>query len=106
MRKSKTIQLRGFPNDVTADDVKRLVEHYTGEGSVFAMKIRESKGRDKKSFAVIQFTTYCRTCYRYDGLTLTYQTFVNIAVWELRFQSFGNGKRYRSKAKGVFGLFG
>jgi RNA-dependent RNA polymerase len=57
MGKSKTIQLRGFPNDVTADDVKRLVEHYTGEGSVFAMKIRESKGRDKKSFAVIQFTT-------------------------------------------------
>ncbi|PNX67813.1 RNA-dependent RNA polymerase 1-like protein, partial [Trifolium pratense] len=57
MGKSKTIQLRGFPNDVTALDVKRLVEKYTGEGSVFATIIRECKGRDKKSFANIQFTT-------------------------------------------------
>ncbi|KAK2453515.1 RNA-dependent RNA polymerase [Trifolium repens] len=29
MGKSKTIQLRGFPIDVIADDLKRLVEHYT-----------------------------------------------------------------------------
>ncbi|CAI8605421.1 unnamed protein product [Vicia faba] len=57
MGKSKTIELYGFPTHVNVSDVKKFVEQYTGEGSVFAMKIRVGKGRNSRAFAIIQFTT-------------------------------------------------
>ncbi|KEH40645.1 RNA-dependent RNA polymerase 1 [Medicago truncatula] len=57
MGKSKTIELYGFPSFVNVSQVKIFVEHYTGEGSVVAMKIRVGNGRVKRAFAIIQFTT-------------------------------------------------
>jgi len=57
MGKSKTIELYGFPSFVNVSQVKIFVEHYTGEGSVVAMKIRVGNGQIKRAFAIIQFTT-------------------------------------------------
>lgn len=51
----KTIELSGFPFYVTVDHVKTYVEHITGEGTVFAVKIRQSQGKDQRIFAIIQF---------------------------------------------------
>ncbi|RHN78072.1 putative RNA-directed RNA polymerase [Medicago truncatula] len=63
MGKSKTIELSGFPCYETVYDVKSFVEHYTGEGSVVAMKIREGKGHVRRAFAIIQFTTAKHATY-------------------------------------------
>ncbi|CAK8570444.1 unnamed protein product [Lathyrus sativus] len=63
MGKSKTIELYGFPTHVNVSDVKRFVEQYTGEGSVFAMKVRVGKGRRVRAYAVIQFTTARHAAY-------------------------------------------
>lgn len=55
----KTIQISGFPSYIAADAVKMFLERHTGEGSVFAIKIRpckSSKGRPR-AFAIIQFVT-------------------------------------------------
>ncbi|XP_027360341.1 RNA-dependent RNA polymerase 1 isoform X2 [Abrus precatorius] len=54
---SKTIELYGFPSFVTVPDVKMFVEQHTGEGTVFAIKIRQGKGRVRRAFAIIQFTS-------------------------------------------------
>ncbi|KAJ9136428.1 hypothetical protein P3X46_033508 [Hevea brasiliensis] len=51
----KTIQVYGFPSNVTVDEVKGFLESYTGEGTVYAMKIREKEGPRK--YAIVQFTT-------------------------------------------------
>ncbi|KAF2305651.1 hypothetical protein GH714_007247 [Hevea brasiliensis] len=51
----KTIQVYGFPSNVTVDEVKGFLESYTGEGTVYAMKIREKGGPRK--YAIVQFTT-------------------------------------------------
>ncbi|KAL1346808.1 hypothetical protein HN51_020353 [Arachis hypogaea] len=51
----KTIELSGFPFYVTVDHVKTYVEHITGEGTVFAFKIRQSQGKDQRKYAIIQF---------------------------------------------------
>ncbi|KAF2305656.1 hypothetical protein GH714_007307 [Hevea brasiliensis] len=51
----KTIQVYGFPSNVTVDEVKDFLESYTGEGTVYAMKIREKGGPRK--YAIVQFTT-------------------------------------------------
>lgn len=53
----KTIELYGFPTSVNVSDVKTFVEQYTGEGTVFAIKLRHGKGRVPRAFAIIQFTT-------------------------------------------------
>ncbi|KAF2305639.1 hypothetical protein GH714_007179 [Hevea brasiliensis] len=50
----KTIQVYGFPSNVTVDEVKGFLESYTGEGTVYAMKIREKGGPRK--YAIVQFT--------------------------------------------------
>ncbi|XP_030957423.1 RNA-dependent RNA polymerase 1-like [Quercus lobata] len=53
----KTIQLNGFPSNVTVATVKRFVEQHTGEGTVYAIKIRQSRGVRPAAYAIIQFTT-------------------------------------------------
>ena len=63
MGRSKTIELSGFPCYVTESNVKSFVEKYTGEGSVVALKIRESKGHVRQAFAIIQFTTAKHATY-------------------------------------------
>lgn len=63
MGKSKTIELYGFPTHVNVSDVKRFVEKYTGEGSVFAMKVRVGKGRSPRAYAIIQFSTAKHATY-------------------------------------------
>ncbi|XP_042502457.1 probable RNA-dependent RNA polymerase 1 [Macadamia integrifolia] len=56
----KTIQLSGFPANVTAEAVKKFLEVYTGIGTVYALKIRiqnpRSDGRTF-AFAIVQFTS-------------------------------------------------
>ncbi|XP_058724418.1 RNA-dependent RNA polymerase 1 [Vicia villosa] len=63
MGKSKTVELYGFPTHVNVSDVKRFVEKLTGEGSVFAMKVRVGKGRSPRAFAIIQFTAAKHATY-------------------------------------------
>lgn len=53
----KTIEVYGFPSHVTVSLVKRFIEQYTGEETVFAIKIRQGKGRVPRAFAIIQFTS-------------------------------------------------
>ncbi|XP_020584591.1 probable RNA-dependent RNA polymerase 1 isoform X2 [Phalaenopsis equestris] len=53
----KTIQVSGFPLHTTAIQVKECLEYYTGEGSVFAVKLRHPKviKSTSKAFAIVQF---------------------------------------------------
>ncbi|KDP38127.1 hypothetical protein JCGZ_04770 [Jatropha curcas] len=53
----KTIQVYGFPSHVTVDEVKKFLESHSGEGTVFAMKIRETKNRGRRKYAIVQFQT-------------------------------------------------
>ncbi|KAJ4974442.1 hypothetical protein NE237_007616 [Protea cynaroides] len=57
----KTIHLSGFPSHVTLEAVKTFIESHTGNGTVYALKIRPVKNQrsDKKefAFAIVQFTT-------------------------------------------------
>ncbi|XP_043704238.1 probable RNA-dependent RNA polymerase 1 [Telopea speciosissima] len=56
----KTIQISGFPTDVTAEAVKEFLERYTGNGTVYALKIRIQNPRSNRrnfAFATVQFTT-------------------------------------------------
>ncbi|KAF9625250.1 hypothetical protein IFM89_020836 [Coptis chinensis] len=56
---SRTIQVSGLPSHVSAQVVKEFLERYAGEGTAFALKIRQSKskGPNPRAFAVVQFTT-------------------------------------------------
>ncbi|KAL4297423.1 hypothetical protein GQ457_12G004680 [Hibiscus cannabinus] len=49
----KSIQVYGFPPNITALEVKTFLENYTGIGTVFAVKIRPTKA---KAYALVQFT--------------------------------------------------
>ncbi|KAF9595959.1 hypothetical protein IFM89_006705 [Coptis chinensis] len=42
---SKTIQVSGLPSHVSAQVVKEFLERYAGEGTAFALKIRQSKSK-------------------------------------------------------------
>ena len=53
----KTIQLNGFPSNVTVAAVKQFVEQYTGEGTVYAIKIRQCRGVRPGAYAIIQLST-------------------------------------------------
>ncbi|XP_010527810.1 PREDICTED: RNA-dependent RNA polymerase 1 [Tarenaya hassleriana] len=52
----KTIQVYGFPSDVTAAEVKNFLEQRTGLGTVFAIKVRQPKNGGARSYAIVQFT--------------------------------------------------
>ncbi|KAM0952796.1 putative RNA-directed RNA polymerase [Dioscorea sansibarensis] len=54
----KTIKIYGWPNTVTATEVKEFLEKSVSKGSVVAIKVRgqeDSDGSSKKAFAVVQF---------------------------------------------------
>ncbi|KAJ4961449.1 hypothetical protein NE237_021359 [Protea cynaroides] len=56
----KTIQLSGFPPSVNAEAVKEFLEVRTGNGTVYALKIRlqnRTPRRPALAFAIVQFTT-------------------------------------------------
>ncbi|XP_073011077.1 probable RNA-dependent RNA polymerase 1 [Typha latifolia] len=59
MGKSKTIQITGFPLGATADFVKDFLERITGNGTIYALKLRLPRvvKLTSKSFAVVQFST-------------------------------------------------
>lgn len=57
MGKSKTIQLSGFPSTVSAEAVKTYLEDKTGEGTIYALKIRQFKSGGTRCYAVVQFTS-------------------------------------------------
>ncbi|KAM5566918.1 hypothetical protein ABKV19_015172 [Rosa sericea] len=50
----KSIQLYGFPSGESAEKIKVFLEKHTGEGSVFALKLRPAK-RGGRFYAIIQF---------------------------------------------------
>ncbi|XP_058079109.1 probable RNA-dependent RNA polymerase 1 [Magnolia sinica] len=54
-----TIQVLGFPSNVCAENVKEFFERYTGEGTVYALKVRPPKAISPRSstFVIVQFTT-------------------------------------------------
>ncbi|KAK7407698.1 hypothetical protein VNO78_09717 [Psophocarpus tetragonolobus] len=56
-RMGKTIELSGFPTSVNVTDVRKFVEELTGEGTVYAIKLRHGKGRVPRAYAIIQFTS-------------------------------------------------
>ncbi|XP_028767170.1 LOW QUALITY PROTEIN: RNA-dependent RNA polymerase 1-like [Neltuma alba] len=51
----RTIELYGFPFDVSVSTVKPFVEEITGEDTVYAIKIRQGKGKVPRAIAIIQF---------------------------------------------------
>ncbi|GLT27746.1 hypothetical protein SLA2020_027210 [Shorea laevis] len=51
----KTIQVNGFPRSVYAETVKAFLERYTGEGTVYAIKIRPGRNGGRFAFAIVQF---------------------------------------------------
>ncbi|KAL5553270.1 hypothetical protein UlMin_040671 [Ulmus minor] len=53
----KTIHLSVFCSSLSAETVKRFVEEYTGEGTVYAIKLRPFKNNVSRSFAIVQFNS-------------------------------------------------
>lgn len=51
----KTIRVYDFPFLVTAEEVKELLEKYTGQGSIYALKVKQPK-RGQRACARVQFT--------------------------------------------------
>lgn len=54
---SKTVQVSGFPSCTTAGVVQVFLESHTGGGTVEAVKIRETRTRGARKYAIVQFTT-------------------------------------------------
>ncbi|XP_058080077.1 probable RNA-dependent RNA polymerase 1 [Magnolia sinica] len=54
----RTIQVSGFPTNVSAESVKEFLERYTGEGTVYALKVRPPRtvGPRSRAFVIVQFT--------------------------------------------------
>lgn len=55
----RTVLVHGFPMNVTAEEVKNFLEKYSGDGSVFALKVRHPKvvKPGSRAFAIAQFLT-------------------------------------------------
>ncbi|XP_074286538.1 RNA-dependent RNA polymerase 1-like [Silene latifolia] len=52
----KTIQVSGFPSTVSAEQVKTYLESHTGEGTVYALKVRPFKSGGVRVYVIVQFT--------------------------------------------------
>ncbi|OIT37821.1 PREDICTED: probable RNA-dependent RNA polymerase 1 [Nicotiana attenuata] len=50
----KTIQVFGFPYLLSAEAVKTFLENHTGNGTVYALEVKQSKG-GRRAFAKVQF---------------------------------------------------
>lgn len=55
----KTVQVYGFPMNINLEGVKRFLENYTRDGSIFAVKVQHPKVTTTKSraYAIVQFLT-------------------------------------------------
>ncbi|PIA63823.1 hypothetical protein AQUCO_00201271v1 [Aquilegia coerulea] len=54
----RTIQVSGFPSNVTAQLVKEFLETHAGEDSIYALKVRPQKSKGPpRALAVVQFTS-------------------------------------------------
>ncbi|XP_027151354.1 probable RNA-dependent RNA polymerase 1 [Coffea eugenioides] len=51
----KTIQVFGFPSVVPAETVTKFLECFTGQGTVYALEVKQSKGGNR-AYAKVQFT--------------------------------------------------
>ncbi|PKI78141.1 hypothetical protein CRG98_001469, partial [Punica granatum] len=52
----KTVNLHGFPSSTSAQRVQGFLEQITGEGTVYAIKVRPAKS-DNRLYAIVQFMT-------------------------------------------------
>lgn len=50
----KTVNIHGFPSCISAGRVKTFLEQITGEGTVYAIKVRQGK-TGRRSYAIVQF---------------------------------------------------
>lgn len=73
----KTVQVSGFPMNVTAEGVKNFLESYTGVGSIFAVKVRHPKTvtTRSKAFAIVQFQTSKDAVTIYNELNGVFQQY-------------------------------
>ncbi|CAN8293438.1 unnamed protein product [Cochlearia groenlandica] len=53
----KTIQVYGFPLEVTTEDVKSFLERLTGSNTVYAIKVTRPKKGGPRLYAIVQFTS-------------------------------------------------
>ncbi|KAH6798690.1 RNA-dependent RNA polymerase 1 [Perilla frutescens var. frutescens] len=52
----KTIHVSGFPYMIAAEEIKRFLERYTGEGTVEALEVKQLK-RGSRAYARVQFSS-------------------------------------------------
>ncbi|KAF9625254.1 hypothetical protein IFM89_020840 [Coptis chinensis] len=52
----KTVKIHGFPTNVSAEKVKNFLEDCTGNGTVHALKVKQSQAvvRNPRAFAIVQ----------------------------------------------------
>lgn len=53
----KTIRVDGLPFTVSVEQVKGFLERHTGEGTICAAKIRQTKHARPRPYAIVQFNT-------------------------------------------------
>lgn len=53
----KTVQVYGFPSYVSAGSVQEFLETKTGTGTIYALKLRETKNGGSRKYAIVQFTS-------------------------------------------------
>lgn len=54
----KTIEIFGFPAQVTADEVKEFIENHTGDGTVLTVRISKPNAEKARfTFATVRFTS-------------------------------------------------
>lgn len=53
----KTIRVNGFPSEVSVETVKKFLETFTGEGTVYAIKIRPPTKGGRFAYVIVQFKT-------------------------------------------------
>lgn len=52
----KTIQIYGFTSTASAEKVRKFLERYTGEATVFAVRVRVPRQGGSRLYAIVQFT--------------------------------------------------
>jgi RNA-dependent RNA polymerase len=53
----KTIQVYGFPHNISAEEVTTHLERHTGHGTIYALEVKQPRNGGTKSYARVQFTT-------------------------------------------------
>ncbi|CAJ1932682.1 unnamed protein product [Sphenostylis stenocarpa] len=52
----KTIQMHGFPDTVSAEEVRKFLEQYTGPQTVHVVEVKQHKEKDSTTHVNVQFT--------------------------------------------------